>query len=206
MAGPRVNVTFEAASAGVGRHVTDLIERLSQREVAEFHVLWSPIRADQRFIEQLDRPDVYHQAIPMQRSIGPSDLASLAAVRNYLKIHGPFDIVHGHSSKGGALARLAALGTGSRVVYTPHAFAAMDPACGRLKRLLYRRLELDLAQQNLQVLQAQFQQGRASVRDLESAQLDQNDKWLAFLDADFARQQAQLDLLRTTGQVAKLFQ
>jgi len=68
------------------------------------------------------------------------------------------------------------------------------------------RLELDLAQQNLQVLQAQFQQGRASLRDLEAAQLDENDKWLAFLDADFARQQAQLDLLRTTGQVVKLFQ
>jgi len=68
------------------------------------------------------------------------------------------------------------------------------------------RLELDLAQQNLQVLQAQFQQGRTSVRDMESAQLDENDKWLAFLDADFARQQAQLDLLRTTGQVARLFQ
>lgn len=68
------------------------------------------------------------------------------------------------------------------------------------------QLELDLAQQNLQVLQAQFQQGRASVRDLEAAQLEENDKWLAFLDADFARQQAQLDLLNTTGQVAKLFQ
>ena len=68
------------------------------------------------------------------------------------------------------------------------------------------RLELDLAQQNLQVLQAQFQQGRASVRDMEAAQLDENDKWLAFLDADFARQQAQLDLLRTTGQVAQTVQ
>jgi outer membrane protein TolC len=68
------------------------------------------------------------------------------------------------------------------------------------------RLELDVAQQNLQVLQLQFQQGRASLRDLEAAQLDENDKWLAFLDADFARQQAQLELLRTTGQVAQLAQ
>lgn len=68
------------------------------------------------------------------------------------------------------------------------------------------RLELDLAQQNLQVLQAQFQQGRTSVRDVEAGQLDENDKWLAFLDADFARQQAQLDLLQSTGQVAKLLQ
>jgi outer membrane protein TolC len=68
------------------------------------------------------------------------------------------------------------------------------------------RLELDLAQQNLQVLQSQYQQGRASIRDLEGGQLDENEKWLAFLDADFARQQAQLDLLRTTGQLAQVFQ
>ncbi len=52
------------------------------------------------------------------------------------------------------------------------------------------RLELDLAQQNLQVLQSQYTQGRASVRDVENAQLDENDKWVAFLDADFAKQQA----------------
>lgn len=68
------------------------------------------------------------------------------------------------------------------------------------------RLELELAQANLQVVQTQFAQGRASVRDVEAAQLDENDKWLAFLDADFARQQAQLELLRTTGQVAALLQ
>jgi outer membrane protein TolC len=67
------------------------------------------------------------------------------------------------------------------------------------------RLELELAQQNLQVLQSQFQQGRASIRDLETAQLDENEKWLAFLDADIARQTAELDLLRTTGQLAQTF-
>lgn len=68
------------------------------------------------------------------------------------------------------------------------------------------RLELELAQQNLQVLQSQFQQGRASIRDLGTAQLDENEKWLAFLDADLARQKAELDLLRTTGQLAQTFQ
>jgi outer membrane protein TolC len=68
------------------------------------------------------------------------------------------------------------------------------------------RLELDLAQQNTGVVQSNFNQGRASLRDLESAQLSQNDKWLAFLDADFARQQAQLALMRATGQVGQLAQ
>jgi outer membrane protein len=68
------------------------------------------------------------------------------------------------------------------------------------------RLELELAQQNTGIVQAQFNQGRASLRDLEAAQLEQNDKWLAFLDADFARQQAQLALMQATGQVAQLAQ
>jgi outer membrane protein len=68
------------------------------------------------------------------------------------------------------------------------------------------RLELSLAQENTGVVQSQFNQSRASLRDLEAAQLEQNDKWIAFLDADFARQQAQLELLRATGEVAQLAQ
>ena len=68
------------------------------------------------------------------------------------------------------------------------------------------RLELQLAQENVRVLQAQFDQGRGSLKDLESARLEENDKWLAFLDANYARQQVQLDLLRTTGQLGKVLQ
>jgi outer membrane protein len=68
------------------------------------------------------------------------------------------------------------------------------------------RLELKLAQENVRVLQAQFDEGRTSLRDLEKARLEESDKWRAYLDTDFARQQARLELLRTTGQLAKLFQ
>jgi outer membrane protein len=68
------------------------------------------------------------------------------------------------------------------------------------------RLELQLAQENVRVLQAQFDQGRGSLKDLEAAHLEENDKWLAYLDANYARQQAQLDLLRTTGQLGKVLQ
>jgi outer membrane protein len=68
------------------------------------------------------------------------------------------------------------------------------------------RLELQVAQENVRVLQAQFDQGRGSLTDLEAAHLDENDKWLAYLDANYARQQAQLDLLRTTGQLSTALQ
>jgi outer membrane protein TolC len=68
------------------------------------------------------------------------------------------------------------------------------------------RLELQLAQQNTEVIQAQFNEGRASLRDLENAQLQQNDKFLAFLDADFVLQQAQLQMMRASGQLPQLAQ
>jgi len=68
------------------------------------------------------------------------------------------------------------------------------------------RLDLQLAQENLQLEQAKFDQGRATLQEIEQARLDESDKWVAFLDADFARQQAQLTLLQATGQLAKVFQ
>ncbi len=68
------------------------------------------------------------------------------------------------------------------------------------------RLELKLAQENLAVLQARFDEGRANLRDLEKARLEESEKWMAFLDADYDRQRAHLELLRTTGQLSAVFQ
>ena len=68
------------------------------------------------------------------------------------------------------------------------------------------RLELQLAQQNVGVLQAQFGEGKLNMRDMEKARLDENDKWMAYLDANFQRQQAQLDLLKAAGQLDKVWQ
>src|SRR5438105_1996930 len=68
------------------------------------------------------------------------------------------------------------------------------------------RLELQLAQQNVAVLQAQFGEGKLNLRDMEKARLEENDKWMAYLDANFRKQQAQLDLLKTAGQLDKVWQ
>ena len=68
------------------------------------------------------------------------------------------------------------------------------------------RLDLKLAQETLQLDQARFDEGRLTLRDIEQARLAESDKWVAFLDADFARQQSQLTLLQATGQLAKVFQ
>jgi outer membrane protein len=68
------------------------------------------------------------------------------------------------------------------------------------------RLDLKLAQETLQVAQSKFDEGRLTLRDIERDRLDESGKWVAFLEADFARQQGQLSLLQATGQLAKVFQ
>ena len=68
------------------------------------------------------------------------------------------------------------------------------------------RLELQLAQQNVAVQQAQFEEGKLGLRDMEKARLDENEKWMAYLDTNFQKQQAQLDLLKTAGRLDKVWQ
>jgi outer membrane protein TolC len=68
------------------------------------------------------------------------------------------------------------------------------------------RLELALAQQNVAVLEAQLGEGKLNLRDMAKARLDENEKWMAYLDANFQKQQAQLDLLKTAGQLDKVWQ
>jgi outer membrane protein TolC len=68
------------------------------------------------------------------------------------------------------------------------------------------KLELQLAQENVRVLQSQFDEGRVSLQDLEAAHIDENNKWLSFLDSNYTRQQVQIDLLHSTGQLAQVLQ
>jgi outer membrane protein TolC len=68
------------------------------------------------------------------------------------------------------------------------------------------RLELQLAQQNVAVMQSQFGEGKMNLREVEKARLDENEKWMNYLDATFRRQQAQLELLRTAGQLDKVLE
>jgi len=68
------------------------------------------------------------------------------------------------------------------------------------------RLELQLAQQNVGVLQSQFGEGKLNLREVEKARVDENEKWMAYLDANFQRQQVQLELLKAAGQLSKVWQ
>jgi len=68
------------------------------------------------------------------------------------------------------------------------------------------RLDMQLSRESLDAIQERYQQGHATLKDLEEGRLEENDKWIAFLDAEFARQKEELTLMQASGQLARIFQ
>jgi glycosyltransferase involved in cell wall biosynthesis len=136
----------EPLAAGVGRHVLSLAHGLADRG-HDLHVLYSPLRAEATLVEEFEtRGAVVVRPIPMKRQPCMSDAGSLAMLVGYLREQGPFDIIHAHSSKAGALARIVAPLSTAGVVYTPHAFATMATTEFSPRQLgVYRRVERLLA-------------------------------------------------------------
>ncbi len=61
------------------------------------------------------------------------------------------------------------------------------------------RLDLDVAREQVSVLLAQMQEGRATLRQVEEARVVENDKWIAFYDGQYSAERARWNLLRLTG-------
>jgi glycosyltransferase involved in cell wall biosynthesis len=158
-------MVLESSSGGTGRHVLDLAEGLTKRG-CQVHVLYSTGRTDRFFLDRLERlarAGLRFTPMPMRTRIHPSDFAAVVATRRYLDRFGPFDVVHGHSSKGGAVARLAAFGKGVTTFYTLHGFIIMDPGVALLKRLVYLLIELALSLRTSRIIAVAPEEERSAV-------------------------------------------
>ncbi len=141
----RILLALEAAGGGAGRHVHDLAAGLLRRN-HNVCLVYSPARAEPVLLERLQAlPGLSLHPLAMQRAVGPADAVALRALRDLLDRIGPFDILHGHSSKAGALLRLAARQTGTPCLYTPHAFITLNPELDRARRFVYGNIERWLA-------------------------------------------------------------
>ena len=136
---------IEAMTGGARRFVLDAAAGLAERGFAQ-HVVLS-LRRDrygQADVELLRGLGIEVTVVDMVRAIHPlHDLHDFLTIRGLIEDWRP-DIVHGHSSKAGFLARAAVrfsrLSPRPRVVYSPHCFAfsaRTDP----LRRSLYASLE-----------------------------------------------------------------
>jgi glycosyltransferase involved in cell wall biosynthesis len=133
----------ESCGAGVGRHVQKLCEGLA----AEGHlvtVAYAPWRADEAFLRFVasweDR--ISFVTLDAQREVSPvSDLRAFAQLVRLIRKRGPFDVIHGHSSKGGALARIAGRALGIPTVYTPHGLILASPRLSKTEYFGYALIE-----------------------------------------------------------------
>lgn len=62
--------------------------------------------------------------------------------------------------------------------------------------------ELDLARAQLTVVLAQLSEGRAALKQVEEARFNENEKWIAFYDAQCNVERARLGILRYTGELS----
>jgi len=65
------------------------------------------------------------------------------------------------------------------------------------------RLEYQLARANVDTVQTKVQTGTATLRDESDARLAEGQKYSAYLDASYQLEQAQMQLLRSTGELEK---
>ncbi|MBM2777342.1 glycosyltransferase family 4 protein [Burkholderia territorii] len=135
----RVALVVEAAGGGVAVHLTDLIAGLRARSDAEIHLI-APLgeRFDEAMLHDAAvRCDSFHR-LPLRRAVGLHDLRGVLALRRLLRRLRP-DVVHSHSSKAGALARLC---RGPwKQAYTPHAVYTLNPTLSPAKRAFYGGIE-----------------------------------------------------------------
>jgi glycosyltransferase involved in cell wall biosynthesis len=144
----RILHVMESTIGGTRRHLVDACSGLRARGF-DVHLAVSTLRQPdfELDLQRLEASGCGVLRLPMVREIRPDrDLPHLAALARHLEALRP-DVVHTHSSKGGALGRLASVATGIGArVHTPHTFAflfdAMFPAW---KRELFRDVEVALA-------------------------------------------------------------
>ena len=82
--------------------------------------------------------------VDMQRPIGKADIDAMKAVRRLIRKYQP-DIVYAHSSKAGAIARVANIGLKKnddkiKCIYNPHGWA-FNMRCGKKKQMVYTAIE-----------------------------------------------------------------
>lgn len=115
------------AAGGVDRYIRMLLKYLDKEEFENIMVCSQDFhKGDYKGLA-----DCFEQ-IEMNRAIGMSDLKSIREVRKQIKKYNP-DIIYAHSSKAGAIARMADIGLKNRCVYNPHGWA-FNMRCSEKKK------------------------------------------------------------------------
>lgn len=123
------------AAGGVDRYLKTLFKYLNHERFETFFACSQNFKVG----EYKDCAD-YVMQIPMQHDISvKDDLATINRIRDQIKKYKP-DIVYAHSSKAGALTRMANMGMNNVLVYNPHGWS-FNMRCSRRKKNEYILIE-----------------------------------------------------------------
>lgn len=129
----RVVHVVEAKFAGVERYVHALLKNSDHQKVENYLICPPNYDANQFDACEIFKVDMAHQ-IDVK-----SDIKSIRKIREIITNISP-DIVYAHSSKAGALGRIACLGLSVKVIYNPHGWAFNMQQSSK-KRVVYKIIE-----------------------------------------------------------------
>lgn len=127
------------AAGGVDRYLKMLLKYLDNDTYENIMVCsYDYVRSDYNKLTS------YFHHVDMGRAISPkSDMKAILEVRKLIKQEQP-DIIYAHSSKAGAIARIANIGLHTHCVYNPHGWA-FNMKCKKIKQFVYASIERLLA-------------------------------------------------------------
>lgn len=122
------------AAGGVDRYIRMLLKYLDKEKFANILVCSQDFR-EKDYKNLVD----FFEQVKMDRAIGSNDLKAIGEVRRLIKRYNP-DIVYAHSSKAGAIARVADIGLKNHCLYNPHGWA-FNMRCSAKKEAMYTAIE-----------------------------------------------------------------
>lgn len=131
----KIKVLHIAQSAGgVDRYIRMLLKYLDKEKFENILV------CSQDFCrEDYNGLVDFFEQVEMTREISMNDLKSIGKIRKLIQTYAP-DIVYAHSSKAGAIARIADIGLKNHCIYNPHGWA-FNMRCSEKKRTIYTVIE-----------------------------------------------------------------
>lgn len=134
----------ESLSGGVRKHLIDILLNINVNYY-EPYLIYSSIRTDLTFIDniiEIKKKGIQIFEVNMVRQISVlNDLNSLIKIIRIINQIKP-DIVHCHSSKAGAIGRIASKICGvKKIIYTPHGYYIQRNDISKIKRFIYKSIE-----------------------------------------------------------------
>lgn len=140
----RILLVSESMGGGLRKHVVQLIENLDTTKF-DIYFIHGNETLDENFMSVYSHLKIFSKVYScdsLKREIDlKNDWKAYKFISKKIREINP-DVVHCHSSKAGAIGRVAAKINGvKKIYYTPHAYSFLAPEFSRIKRNLFIQVE-----------------------------------------------------------------